>query len=80
MTPRRADGSVQIMAGASVDASNAALIAATGVDAVHASAKRIESGASAPALSLGSDARAGGPDHETTGEDASIAIRDALPC
>jgi copper homeostasis protein len=75
---RRAGGRVQVMAGAGVDASNVVAIAATGVDAVHASAKRIESGAQAPALSLGSDARAGGPDHETTDEDTATAIRDAL--
>lgn len=75
---RRAGGRVQIMAGAGVDAANAAAIAATGVDAVHASAKRIESGAPARVLALGSDAHAGGADHETTDEDAAVAIRDAL--
>jgi copper homeostasis protein len=76
-----ASGRVQLMAGAGVDASNAAAIAATGVDAVHASAKRTVRGAAdAPSttLSLGSDDRNGGADHETTDEDTAVAIRDAL--
>jgi copper homeostasis protein len=75
---RLADGRVQIMAGAGIDAVNAAAVAATGVDAVHASAKRVESGVHTPVLSLGSDARTGGGGHETTDEDAAVAIRDAL--
>lgn len=73
---RHAAGSVQIMAGAGVDASNAAAIAATGVDAVHASAKRVIEGVST--VSFGSDSRNGSAVYETTDEDTAIAIRDAL--
>lgn len=73
---RRAAGAVQIMAGAGVDASNAALIASTGVDAVHASAKRLLSGTMS--VPLGSDGRQGGGSYETTDEGAAIAIREAL--
>lgn len=73
---RHAAGAIEIMAGAGIDARNAASIASTGVDAVHASAKRLVPGA--PALPLGSDPRLGDTSHETTDETEAIAIRDAL--
>ncbi|WP_243697004.1 copper homeostasis protein CutC [Labedella endophytica] len=73
---RRASGSVQIMAGAGVDPTTAAVIAATGVDAVHASAKRVVDGSST--LSLGSDPRHGSAAYETTDEATAAAIRDAV--
>ncbi|PSL36452.1 copper homeostasis protein [Labedella gwakjiensis] len=73
---RLAAGAVQIMAGAGVDASNARAVAATGVDALHASARRTVIGTDI--LALGSDPDSSGGRHETTDETAAIAIRDAL--
>lgn len=73
---RHAAGAVQIMAGAGVDASNVAAIAETGVDAVHASAKRIVSGIAT--VSFGSDVRHAAAGHETTDEAEAIRIRDVL--
>ncbi len=72
----RAAGAIQIMAGGGVDASNAAIVASTGVDAVHASAKRTVSRGSAP--SLGSADPGGAASYETTDEAAALLIRDAL--
>ena len=73
---RHAAGRVEVMAGSGVDPATVAAIAATGVDAVHASAKRTLSGASM--LALGSDDRHGTDVYETTDEDTAVAIRDAL--
>ncbi|MCJ1709040.1 copper homeostasis protein CutC [Microbacterium sp. VKM Ac-2923] len=55
---RRAGGAIEIMAGSGVRSDNAARIAATGVDAVHASAKRSVAGR--PGVALGSAAIDGG--------------------
>jgi len=71
-----ASGRIQIMAGAGVTSRNAAAIAATGVDAVHASAKRTVT--DRLAVSLGSAAGAGESRYATTDEDEALAIRDAL--
>ncbi|GLJ62831.1 copper homeostasis protein CutC [Microbacterium barkeri] len=73
---RRADGAIQIMAGGGVDAGNAADVAATGVDAVHASAKRAV--VDAVPVALGSGAGAGAVAYETADESAALAIRSAL--
>jgi copper homeostasis protein len=69
-------GRIEIMAGGGVDASNVARIAATGVDAVHASAKTTV--ADAVAVSLGSGTPAGAGGYETTDEVAARGILDAL--
>jgi len=71
-----AAGRIQVQAGAGVDPSNAADIAATGVDGVHASAKAVV--ADALAVSLGSDAGAGAAGYETTDEATAIALRDIV--
>lgn len=54
----RAGGGIEIMAGSGVRSDNVARIAATGVDAVHASAKRAVTGR--PGVALGSAASDGG--------------------
>lgn len=54
----RAGGGIEIMAGSGVRSDNVARIAATGVDAVHASAKRSVTGR--PGVALGSAAIDGG--------------------
>ncbi|SEE93716.1 copper homeostasis protein CutC [Ruania alba] len=70
---RRADGALEVMAGAGISAVNVVQVAATGVDAVHASAKRRVD--DALALALGSD---GGNGYETTDERAAGEILAAL--
>lgn len=73
---RRAAGRIQVMAGGGVTSGNVRDIAATGVDAVHASAKRtvIET----LAVSLGTGAPAGEAGYSTADEAEARAIRDAL--
>ncbi len=71
-----AQGHIQIMAGAGVTSSNARRIAATGVTAVHASAKRRV--VDRLPISLGSAALAGEVDYETTDEDEARSILAAL--
>lgn len=73
---RHAAGRVQVMAGSGIDAANAARVAATGVDAVHASAKRTVTGVAT--ISFGSAVGSGAARYETTDEKAAVAIRDAL--
>lgn len=72
----RAAGRIEVMAGAGVTSANAAAIAATGVDAVHASAKRTVT--STLAVSLGSGAGAGETSYTTADEAEATAIRDVL--
>lgn len=72
----RAGGRIQIMAGAGITSRNAAAIAATGVDAIHASAKRIVT--ERLAVSLGSAAAAGEATYATTDENEAAALRDLL--
>ena len=72
----RAAGRIQVMAGAGVTSANVAAIAATGVDAAHASAKRTV--VETLAVSLGSAAGAGEARYATTDEDEARALRAAL--
>ncbi|WP_105565762.1 copper homeostasis protein CutC [Microbacterium halophytorum] len=72
----RAAGRIQIMAGAGVTSANAAEIAATGVDAVHASAKRTVT--ERLAVSLGAAAAAGTVSYATTDEREAAALRGIL--
>jgi len=62
----RADRGIEIMAGSGVRSDNVARIAATGVDAVHASAKRVVTGR--PGVALGS-ASSDGAGYETVDAD-----------
>lgn len=72
----RAAGRIQVMAGAGVTSANARAIAATGVDAVHASAKRTV--VETLAVSLGAAAAAGKTQYATTDEVEAAAIRELL--
>lgn len=72
----RSAGRVQVMAGAGVTSENAVAVASTGVDAVHASAKRRRE--ERLAVSLGSAADAGAVSFATTDAHEAAAIRDAL--
>jgi copper homeostasis protein len=72
----RAAGSIQVMAGGGVTAENAPAVLATGVDAVHGSAKRIVTGATG--IALGSAAGAGPTSWETTDEDSARAFVAAV--
>jgi copper homeostasis protein len=72
----RAAGRIQVMAGAGVTSENAAAIAATGVDAVHASAKRTV--VETLAVSLGAAAAAGQTRYATADESEAAAIRELL--
>lgn len=72
----RAAGRIQIMAGAGVTSGNIVTIAATGVDAVHASAKRTV--VQTLAVSIGSAAAAGETSYATTDEDEAAAMRRLL--
>ncbi len=72
----QAAGRIEVMAGAGVNAQNAAMIAAAGVDAVHASAK-----CEVPdelAVSVGPAAQAAGATRPGIDEAEALAIRDAL--
>lgn len=71
-----AAGRIQVMAGAGVTSRNAVAIATTGVDAIHASAKRIVR--QRLAVSLGTAAAAGETSYATTDEDEAAALRDLL--
>ncbi|GGF39935.1 hypothetical protein GCM10010922_14110 [Microbacterium sorbitolivorans] len=71
-----AAGRIQVMAGAGVTSANASAIAATGVDAVHASAKRTV--VETLAVSLGAAAAAGEASYTTADEAEAAAIRDLL--
>ena len=70
-----AEGRIQVMAGSGVTAANAAEIAATGVDALHFSAKRTV--AAPGSVRMGSAADDGGA-HEVTDPVAARAVRAAL--
>lgn len=70
-----AAGAIEVMAGSGVDASNVAAIAATGVDAVHFSAKRTV--AANGGVRMGS-ASGGVGGHEVTDADAARATVAAL--
>jgi copper homeostasis protein len=72
----RADGRVQVMAGAGIDESMVGAVAATGVAAIHASAKRAVD--EAHQIDLGSLAGAGTSTREVTDERRVRALRTTL--
>jgi len=72
----RSSGRVQVMAGGGVTSATAAAVAATGVDAVHASAKRAVT--EQLAVSLGSGAAAGDSVRFTNDVDEARAVLAAL--
>lgn len=71
----RADRGIEIMAGSGVRSDNVARIAATGVDAVHASAKRAVTGR--PGVALGS-ASSDGAGYETVDADEARRLLGIL--
>ncbi|WP_426188020.1 copper homeostasis protein CutC [Microbacterium sp. TWP3-1-2b2] len=73
---KAADGRIEIMAGSGVVATGAALLAATGVDALHFSAKRAVAGDGGQ-VRMGS-ASDGVGEYEVTDRDAAFAVRRAL--
>lgn len=70
-----ADHGIQIMAGSGVNAASVVEIAATGVDAVHFSAKRTVSEPTGVRMGSASDGVGG---YEVTDRDAAFAVRAAL--
>jgi copper homeostasis protein len=72
----RADGRVQVMAGAGIDDTTVGAVAATGVAAIHASAKRAVD--EAHQIDLGSLAGAGTSTREVTDERRVRALRTTL--
>jgi len=72
----RADGRVEVMAGAGIDAATVGAVAATGVAAIHASAKRTVD--ETHQIDLGALARAGTSTREVTDELRVRALRTAL--
>ncbi|WP_298039547.1 copper homeostasis protein CutC [uncultured Microbacterium sp.] len=71
-----ADGRIEIMAGSGVNAAGAAAIAATGVDALHFSAKRtVTAGDRGVRMGSASDGVGG---YEVTDREAAFAMRTAL--
>lgn len=70
-----ADGRIEVMAGSGITAANAAEIAATGVDALHFSAKRAV--AASGSVRMGSAADDGGG-HEVTDLAEALAVRAAV--
>jgi len=66
---------IQIMAGSGVDAASVAEIVATGVDAVHFSAKRTVSESTGVRMGSAADGVGG---YEVTDRDAAFAVRAAL--
>ena len=70
-----ADGGIEIMAGSGITASDVVAIAATGVDAVHFSAKRTVIATGGVRLGSASDGVGG---YEVTDRDAALAVVAAL--
>lgn len=70
-----ADGGIEVMAGSGITASDVVAIAATGVDAVHFSAKRTVTADGGVRLGSASDGVGG---YETTDRDAALAVVAAL--
>ena len=70
-----AGGGIQIMAGSGVDAASVVEIAATGVDAVHFSAKRVVTASGDVRMGSAADGVGG---HEVTDRAAAFAVREAL--
>ncbi|GAA3668368.1 copper homeostasis protein CutC [Microbacterium marinilacus] len=71
-----AAGRIEIQAGGGVDATNAAAVVATGVDAVHASAKSVV--VEQVPVALGSGVAAGRVERESTDEAVAAAVRDLV--
>lgn len=71
-----ADGRIEIMAGSGVVSGSASVLAATGIDALHFSAKRVVAGDGAQ-VRMGS-ATDGVGGYEVTDRDAAFAVRQAL--
>nr|WP_229702630.1 copper homeostasis protein CutC [Microbacterium murale] len=71
-----ADGRIEIMAGSGVVAGSASALVATGVDALHFSAKRVVDG-EGPGVRMGS-ASDGVGGYEVTDRIAAFAVREAL--
>jgi len=70
-----ADGEIEIMAGSGVDAANAPALAASGVDAIHFSAKRAVSEAGGVRMGSASDGVGG---YEVTDRETALAVCAAL--
>jgi copper homeostasis protein len=70
-----AEGRIEVMAGSGVDVASAPVLAATGVDAIHFSAKRSVSEEGGVRMGSASDGVGG---YEVTDREIAIAIRDAL--
>lgn len=70
-----AAGRIEIMAGSGVNAASAPALAATGVDAVHFSVKRILTADSGVRMGSADDGAGG---YEATDRDAAHAVREAL--
>lgn len=72
---RLAAGRIEIMAGSGVNSTSAAAIAATGVDAVHFSAKRTVTATGGVRMGSASDGVGG---YEVTDREEALAVRAAL--
>ncbi len=70
-----AEGGIEIMAGSGVDAANAPALAASGVDAIHFSAKRAVSEAGGVRMGSASDGVGG---YEVTDRETALAVCAAL--
>lgn len=70
-----AEGEIEIMAGSGVDAASAPVLAETGVDAIHFSAKRTLTDSGSVRMGSASDGVGG---YEVTDREIAVAIRDAL--
>jgi len=70
-----ADGRIEVMAGSGIDASSAAALAASGVGALHFSAKRTVPGDGRVRMGSASDGVGG---YEVTDREAAFAVRAAL--
>ncbi len=70
-----AEGEIEIMAGSGVDVTSAPVLAASGVDAIHFSAKRAVTEDGGVRMGSASDGVGG---YEVTDRDIAFAIRDAL--
>ncbi len=70
-----AEGQIDVMAGSSVDAASAPALAATGVDAIHFSAKRAVAATGGVRMGSASDGVGG---YEVTDRDIALAICAAL--
>lgn len=70
-----AEGEIEIMAGSGVDAANAPALAASGVDAIHFSAKRAVSEAGGVRMGSASDGVGG---YEVTDRETALAVCAAL--